>query len=120
VSLFILAGKYRATLAGCLITHGNDQIEILSDKFVPGLAAGHARVDTMPLQSFDRLWVNKAGRVATRADSMISAGTELVYQRFGHDRAAGIACAKYKNVSHYPQQPAVFSEPDAGTASEGG
>lgn len=118
MSLFILAEKYWATLAGRLITHSNDQVKVLADKLVPGFTARRARVDSMPLQSFDRLWVNKAGRVATRTNGPISASTQLVYQCFGHDRATGITCAKYKNVFHYPQQPAIFSEPDAGSASE--
>ena len=107
MQLFGLAGEERTGFTRCPVADGDNQIERLARKLIPGLAARLAGIDAMTFQSFDGFRMHMPGGKAARADSFKLSLAKLIEKRFGHDRPAGITGAQDQYFlwgGHQPQQ----------------
>src|SRR5262249_58022511 len=88
------AGPHRADFARRVVADGEGKIErrrVWLGELVPRLRTKARRVIAETLQELDGVQVHLALRVTTRTVSTEFAGTQLIQNRLGHDRARRVA-----------------------------
>lgn len=76
--------KEGAAFTGGLIAHSNDEIERVTGKLIPRLAARLTRINAVPLQGCDGLGMDMSRRIAARAPCPILTVAQVIDQRFRH------------------------------------
>jgi hypothetical protein len=81
----------RAALGRRVVADGDDEVEGLAGKCVPGFAARGAGIDPMTAQDVERPGVDLPHGLASGAHGPEFAFAQPVEQGLGHDRPAGIS-----------------------------
>lgn len=105
-----LTRKYGTTFTRRLIADRNDQIEWLTGQFIPGFAAGLARVDPMAPERIKRTGMHMPCRKTPGTPGLKPSLPQIIDQRLGHDRAAGVSGTENQHFRRFGRH-AIYSPP---------